>query len=550
MSHGYPNFPNLILLHVIFAVCFALVLPASIYAGVCGAFHFDSNTEQAITNSHRNALLHIKDGTSEGNGFLIDHSNGYVLTAAHVVANAYEKDLPVIGFSDRHPKRELKLKVLQRMPKPIDVALLQLDPDTELKDVTPFEMATLVPERNSKATMYGYPIFPDDANNRTKRGPALPETGTITGIQDNQFLMKVNTFDGDSGSAIFDNKGLAIGITTDRVGHGISVITPTISILQELIIPYSLTKNSKLIYDQILRGISADGLEDLKRKLDPKSGQGISNLDLVGAMKRLNGEENLPDNVRYLVHCPLKTASDHRGLTEAAAILISHQMPQILVEDAGRLNMKSASSFASIENVDQARKQLLLAESQLVLAAEQYGKRNPDAVHALTCSWEKLNSQTAKSLGLISIRSESQQSQSDVCPSGKYDNYLAAIYRDLSITRLRLSYLQLKDSSITTVQRAATEAATAAALLSPDGILYATNVELLGDIAHSSKDHKTAKLAYASAYQNGKQTSLIKNNYDYVAQLIEPKSVTMAQMLNIKQAKALNRTDLGEMISQ
>ncbi len=514
-------------------------------APICGPFHHNRQTVEALLNQYKPALLRLTVGKMYGTGFLVDQRRGYVMTAYHLIKpTIMNKTLKIVGQSSRYPGRTLKLEVLDK-DLAADTALLQLIPESALSDTRPFELGLDVPPANSVATLYGYQLGDDEP---------LSEQGRISGIVDGKLHMRVNTFPGDSGSPIFNDRGIVIGVVTDKKFSGISVIASTIG-FDGLISKNSRSAISESIYNNLMNDTVP---ADFHMQLDPKSPPNtISNLDLIGLMRQLNKHKSLSKKKAVIVHCPIYFAALHRELSYGAR-WITHLLSLVSISDAARLEFKIGSVLDVFGRSVEAQATFTKAVGKFQIAIGDRISKHPALATQILCDFTSMRSDAIRahekiteifaSIGVKDVRIPKKLGK-EKCGWFPYDKVLAALVRDMTLARLRLIDLSTGGADPSMVAFARRGAAFAS-LVSETKTAFGANLALLGDASMRSRDFWTALLAYAGAWQIGSEVQWVKTNFKTAGRDIRIQSGIEDIMLaeDISSATTVTIRDLKDII--
>ena len=507
----------------------------------CGPFRFPSfqtqDFERHFLYPHRNAILRLELKGEAGTGFLIDSERGLVVTARHVVKFAVkDHDLTIDGFSKMFPNETLKLRVVDATTPSIDVAVLQTVPPNKLSAAPSVQFSLTPPTPGSPVVYAGFP----------NGGQTLvPGNAKISEMDEAQSLtIRGATISGDSGSPVFDEHGLVIGIVTDGKTNLLGSIQSSLA-FEALLLRLAPSSKASSLFDSILGNPIPQNFEMQFRPSASKDG--ATNLDLLGLMKLLNKIENLTPSQKQKVWCPLYLSAHHRFM-DSPVKFITHHLPRFALPDVGRNNFKMGKIYGLLGKTDKASEIHTLAQNQLLEASQDYIARKPDPIMGIACNVSSTQQnplpvlQTAKKLlesgGLSpNILINHRQTESPPkCDSASTDVVLSGLLRDLTLINFELA--ELGDEQVEQNQQAATTLAALATLLSPGSQLHAPNLALLGDVARKRGDFKFSAGAYAGAWQNGEKAKWVITNFRHSRSKLETLDIPIETYM------AVNEKDL------
>ena len=300
---------------IIVAISSVLVCIGSCAA--CPDFHFADSAFGAVEQDHNSALLYLWSGDKSSNhgvAFLIDEQASYYLTARHVVAQSIKNSSLQIHGVDYGGHKMLLHVVAEN--ETFDVALLKSDRSLQGDRVLAYELflGNMAPELVTFAGM----AFDDAAHVK----PHPPGGSRFSEGGNGTLELTVNTDEGDSGAPVYTNKGLVIGIVTNK-----KVISQATAVavkhLSAFLIPHainlSLDGPVRDLHEFLLLNPEADALVD---RLSPAHTPGrVSNFQLLGTINLILAHGEFYLLPLDLVHCPLSQAAFDRGLEDAATDL-------------------------------------------------------------------------------------------------------------------------------------------------------------------------------------------------------------------------------------
>lgn len=510
---------------------------------ICGEFRFSRDTPSKVFLSHKKALIHIQAGKLDGTGFVIDSAGGYILTAAHVIADLINKPgQKIIGLSNITQAGRLELDYVKHDDK-ADVALLRVRGTDALKQVTPFEISMDTPEVGGKVAIAGYQFG----------GPvATPGESTLPAIG-RKLILRVNTFDGDSGAPAIDESGLVIGIVTNRQDNGIAVMVP-MAVLRDFLLPYIPDpKEPDPLFESLLKG----HLDS--EQFDPKSSPGaITNIDIIGLMKKLKSKKlkDLTENTRRLIRCPVYEAAEQRNLVHIANDLIWHLLPR--TANVGKSFQKTGDFYAQIGDTSTARVWLAKSDDYIKDKLFAYTQSNSEKVAMALCRVAESDplDPDEKTIGKKALDRAFEwilgtKPDQDVnwtitsCDSDPQipDNAFANLVVDYN--SVRFDQLSLDDSPTKSDLEGVRKGAAFAATLANDTAAYGRSARLVADTYLVDAQFENARAAYATAWNSGDRSSHVVAGYSKSNQIKGEKDGLIGPLTetDISSSKTLSRAD-------
>lgn len=261
------------------------------------------------------AVLRLEgaDANDSGTGYLISASQGYVLTAAHVV-KAPGPNGTIKATSPWRPGIVFDAVIVSDLsgtPDAIDAALLQIRDTSQLADIRPVDISLAIPSAQESLLTMGYPKFGDLPNDKLQHAsladPAfVPSSGNI---QVNDAIAKP----GASGSPLINGEGSTVGTATATLGvqQVDAWFIPMVSLkpLLDLIPPSA--EATKLNGD-----LQGGAVSQAQLTAELQNTSRVTNLDLyelVGLLKKSGAKRS---STSALMRCPLSYALLERGLGE------------------------------------------------------------------------------------------------------------------------------------------------------------------------------------------------------------------------------------------
>ena len=307
-----------------------------------------------------------------GSGYLIDAKHGYLLTALHVVDEAFKdpKNVVIEAENENFPGQKFELAPKRQR---LDIALLQFSEPSLVSGVTTPDIALWMLGAGAEYSTIGYPRGKETPN---KQGAELQGRDT-----NNMLDVKQSVDNGSSGSPLIDENGAVVATCTDKLNSGEAIYTPLIYV-QDLLLDLPPSDRIKPL-DVLLKSRSTTGTTaKLIQKLKWRIGN-PSNLELLGWTEQLAKNRTSYNSLKSYAGCPLVQALVQRRLGSKALDIIAQLAPQedratLLLqsayqaltfgdpETAEKLSGQSVSFFGQKENKDrQAEARVVLGVSQV-----------------------------------------------------------------------------------------------------------------------------------------------------------------------------------------
>jgi len=285
-------------------------------AGDCRTVNFEMGPEDI--EHFYGAVFRIDDGGDIGTAFLIDSTDGYLLTAKHCVKKTIaDKSIAIIATTPALQGVKLSLQIIDSTPdddRDLDLALLKVTEPNKTSSITALDIGLRPPKRGSTLTAMGYPTkYGDEVNTNLRTPPA-----TIISSPSEDGLIEVSqegAIGGSSGGPLVDSAGRAVGICRKEVGIGnvrarYAPISDAESLLNKL--PHHRlvdTLDAQVIKHTVLP-------QDLILALKRGPGK-ASNVDLYSwARKVIQKRADYKQSADYFT-CPIIRAMMHRELDDA-----------------------------------------------------------------------------------------------------------------------------------------------------------------------------------------------------------------------------------------
>ena len=328
-------------------------------------------SEGTLTSEFKGSILRLQTSGSQdsGTGYLIDSTQGYLITAFHVIAS--DSNAPSIDVTSPDP-RLAGVKLTAKLMRSIgtlqpdgtvglpDLALLKLDNPLLVKNLRAVDISLRYPSVDQTFYAMGYPKLGDLPNTtfseQLVRFMASPEDGSIQVTQ--------ATFGGNSGGPLLDPTGSVLGTCHEVVGTGSVVARYTpMSDAETLLDLIPLTERTKVLDDQVKTGSIT---ETAFKALLIKNSTNPTNLELYTWARYINAHRDLYSSIatKKLLQCSMRAFSQ-RGMEDLVIALSSFADPRTV----GDANITLAE-----REINQGRP--LAAESHVLAAAVAYAAAN------------------------------------------------------------------------------------------------------------------------------------------------------------------------------
>ncbi len=402
---------------------------------------------------------------------MFDAAQGLLITARHVAKDA---DI-FVEFSSGRNSRKYQAKTIAVGKDNLDFAVVRLNAkDSIFQEV---EMWVAEIEENNDHILLGYSR--DRATPLVARAPLSWQSSC-------RYEMRANTYPGDSGSPVFSEQGLLVGIVVtaaesgnhNDTARGIATVLPVrcgMSVLKDAVGTTHAQNSWKHIRDSSAR--------DLRFQLTPRNNrvQGwITNFVLAHSIDFAVAEGLIGDITPEKRECPIVPALVERkiGYQRLVALLAHTQ--------------NAASSTADVVHA----------------RALEYGQKGYTAasrtlLKASTALYEDF---IRKNLSTVVAR----YGMSPTTDNQKAHLVMARAYKGLADAETSLSLLSGNDEDL--LQRAEINA-NIAAILAPKGVLRGSALASYATIKAKNKQYDDAIAGYTAAFQNGFSTDWVKQNY-------------------------------------
>jgi tetratricopeptide (TPR) repeat protein len=434
----------------------------------------DAQVKRVLERSAVRVFESENGGSQEGSGFVIDSENGLVVTAVHVVQ----------GFGGHawvafpNSETRYRVSVLIHAPSP-DFTVLQLDtprPDTLALEV---QFEGINDEESHRVTGFG-----------RSNEDVVTANGQPSRHADCEYVVRVQTFHGDSGSAVLTPQGLVDGIAiTGSESGGSGVMGET------WILPLACVRDKilELVSDrdntEILRALSAGNEQALRRVFQPlqpppEPAGWISNLRLAKAVSQYIGPGQTTRRALTLsrdqAYMALPIIYDRRlGYRFAADFVIAGKGSSL---EAGDVYQK----FGDLQNSAGAKTAAKVAYKQATRLYSSYAAEN------LPPNWSPANDKT---------------------PNGYA---IAKAYKSAADSETKMAKIT---GSVSDYQQAAQLAATAV-YFAPNRALKSSSLAALGSAFDGAGDTPAAVSAFQKAQESGATAQWTKSSLSHLKTLL------------------------------
>lgn len=482
----------------------------TIIAQPCDPFpDLSKKSKDEIFNNYKNSAVRI-ERDEVGTGFFIDLDSGYLITASHVVKVKDPDNPSKIMVTSEAFSGSIEFELvrdLQKSPnKKRDIALLKPKDKDDLGKISQFstqiDLSHQFPKKGENLYSIGYPAESIE--------PVIKELQYQKRAR--QFGVKVfealgGLAGGDSGGPVINEYGFAIGIVVSIESMLRGFFLP-IHEIEPLLEDMKPTKNLILLEKDLLEKNISE--EDLVRYLsfnnNPNSN--ISNLQLMIWANRIEKNKSIFSPKRRFFRCPIFDAYLYRRIDESGKKFWDLLAP---IESA-RLFQGLGNKYANADFTEEANGYYEKSQQNYVKGINQLLDDNPGYYAYLESELIQSNGEKVQSItGIKSIdRTGNQGSELDE----NFQNYLSAIFKDLSLVCLdqaRLSEKEERDHKLDKSLIYSFFAQTIAASNNFKAGAYA----LIGDILFEKGEFEYAKDAYAYSYQLGAEQNWVVDNFQY-----------------------------------
>jgi S1-C subfamily serine protease/tetratricopeptide (TPR) repeat protein len=343
------------------------------------------------------AVFRVDDGGDIGTAFLVDSTNGYLLTAKHVVKRTIaDNSIEIIGTTPALSGKKLVLQIVDSTPDEQDLALLKVKDPTKTINIVPLDIGLRPPSRGSKLSSMGYPTTYGDEINTSLR--VQPEVKVISSPSEDGLIEVTQVaIGGNSGGPLVEPNGLVVGICRKEVGIGDAVAR------------YAPMSDAEPLLNRLPRHPLVTTLDSqvTGHRVTPqeliaalKRGPGhASNLDLYAwARYILERRANYKESANYF-SCPIVRAMMHRELDDVVMWL----SPFGSQEDLARASLTTAERELSRGNWQQALEIISPVAGELAKSSDLSVQRRSLFVQAT--SMTELG-QGKEAMGLLASSSE------------------------------------------------------------------------------------------------------------------------------------------------
>ena len=262
-----------------------------------------------------------------GTGFLIDARQGYVLTAYHVVRDAFENPPATIEATSAYlPDLEHPL-TLTPVAKAVDrdVALLKVADTSHfaIGRIRPLDIAFHFFAPGTPYFTIGYPRGKDSPNTQTAEIQGTYEGSSLLDV-------KQSAYNGQSGSPLLDENGAVLAIAVSYINVSEALYVPLVDV-QDLLNKIPAGEIVELLDSQVRSTKpSHDTQQRLLQQLKWISGN-PSNLELYQWASLIAKQRYKYDATRVYFECPIVPAYSDRRLADARVVkLLSGLMPPVV----------------------------------------------------------------------------------------------------------------------------------------------------------------------------------------------------------------------------
>jgi tetratricopeptide (TPR) repeat protein len=281
------------------------------------SFYHDPMTDDQVYHDFKPSVLRLNvEGSDTGTGYVIDADRGFVLTAFHVVKDAYQTRTDIQGTNPSLEGAVLHLKIVAHLDDPQDTALLQIENTLPLAQhhVHSLDIALNLPSGTHYRTI-GYPL-----------GKVAPDAQTAElldpyfSYQNGRYLeVKQNVDAGSSGSPLIDEDGAVVATLNYWSTITEALYTPIVDV-QDLLDRIPADGKVDLLETEVSGSRSVGSavrhlIEELKWSSDNPS-----NVELYEWAAAVSADDRAAKAIRPYLSCPVVLAYSERRLTEARGI--------------------------------------------------------------------------------------------------------------------------------------------------------------------------------------------------------------------------------------
>jgi len=288
-------------------------------SAACGNFEPGAMSLSQLQSEFEGAILRLQVAgtTSSGTGYLIDNTQGYILTALHVVnPNGRNSKTIVDVTSPNLPGQKLQATVVDSEAAPTDLALLKLASPGLIATIRPIDVALRTPGPDDILFSMGYPKIGDEPNLQPKDQPV-----SVLAMLPNGYIevKQTEALGGASGGPLLNGWGSAIGTCGEQVGvGGFAARYVPMASAQRLLdeIPMSAVIQR---LDAKMRAGSIDQTSlQLLLKMNSKN---PTNLELYTWVRHIIANAGAYSHAGTLIKCPIIPALIHRKLDDLVVAL-------------------------------------------------------------------------------------------------------------------------------------------------------------------------------------------------------------------------------------
>lgn len=363
------SFKNLKFILIILFIC-SNYLTTDAQESPCNNVSFSIKTKVNIENAKR-AVFKINAGQIFGTGFLIDKTNGIMITASHVLSDYYTNPNTVIKAwnPDVIDEKVIFEKIADLRDSNIDLSILKVK-DLEkwnslkrkVKDLDiRFGATSMIANKQSDDSFHVVSHFTNGKSTYNYRAHSKEfKSNDIQKVEKHK-LRHFETEDdvipighefaeSQSGSPLLDKNGLVVGVLIQvQKRQNITLALPSDNLL-ELIkrIPQeninSLSnrlKSKKVKKSTLIDDFDTDNTDEY-----------ISNYELAQFVINIIDSEDMLEYVKFkdFLHCPILAVLNSRGFSNLATELLNNYLHQLSLIDVKKINEDEYISLAQVGN--------------------------------------------------------------------------------------------------------------------------------------------------------------------------------------------------------